>query len=63
MRTNCFLRMLNFIYILGNAKHTIDQEKLNNAINTTTFENLQNMEKSTSFHEAKKINNKCRVFL
>ena len=57
-----FLRMLNFIYILGNAKHTIDQEKLNNAINTTTFENLQNMEKSTSFHEAKKINNKYVTF-
>ena len=57
-----FLRMLNFIYILGNAKHTIDQEKLNNAINTTTFENLQNMEKSTFFQEAKKINNKYVTF-
>jgi len=57
-----FLRMLNFIYTLGNAKHTIDQEKLNNAINTTTFENLQNMEKSMPFHEAKKINNKYVTF-
>ena len=57
-----FLRMLNFIYILGNAKHTIDQEKLNNAINTTKFENLQNMEKSMPFHEAKKINNKYVTF-
>tara|TARA_A100001011_G_scaffold332272_1_gene359257 strand:- start:1188 stop:2042 length:855 start_codon:yes stop_codon:yes gene_type:complete len=57
-----FLRMLNFIYTLGNAKHTVDQEKLNNAINTTTFENLQNMEKSMPFHEAKKINNKYVTF-
>ncbi|MDC3027645.1 sulfotransferase domain-containing protein [Candidatus Pelagibacter sp.] len=57
-----FLRMLNFIYTLGNAKHTIDQEKLNNAINTTTFENLQNMEKLMPFHEAKKINNKYVTF-
>ena len=57
-----FLRMLNFIYTLGNAKHTVDQEKLNNAINTTTFENLQNMEKLMPFHEAKKINNKYVTF-
>ena len=57
-----FLIMLNFIYILGNAKHTIDQEKLNNVINSTSFENLQNMEKSTFFHEAKKINDKYVTF-
>ena len=57
-----FLRMLNFIYILGNAKHTIDQEKLNNEINTTTLENIKNMEKSTSFDEGKRINSKYDTF-
>ena len=59
---NQFLRIINFIYILGKAKHTIDQEKLNNVINTTTFEKMQSMEKSTFFHEAKKINDKYVTF-
>ena len=57
-----FLKILNFIYILGNAKHVVDQDKLNNAINTTSFENLQKLEKTTFFDEAKKINNKYVTF-
>jgi hypothetical protein len=57
-----FLKILNFIYILGNAKHVVDQDKLNNAINTTSFENLQKLEKTTFFDEAKQINNKYVTF-
>jgi hypothetical protein len=57
-----FLKILNFIYILGNAKHLVEQDKLNNAIKTTSFENLQKLEKTTFFNEAKKINNKYVTF-
>jgi len=57
-----FLKILNFIYILGKAKHVIDEVKLNNVISTTSFENLQKLEKTTFFHEAKKINNKYVTF-
>ena len=57
-----FLKILNFIYILGNAKHVVDQNKLNNAINTTSFETLQKLEKTTLFDEAKMINNQYVTF-
>ena len=57
-----FLKILNFIYILGKSKHVIDEVKLNNVISTTSFENLQKLEKTTFFHEAKKINNKYVTF-
>ncbi len=57
-----FLKILNFIYILGDAKHTVDQNKLINTINTTSFENLQKLEKTTFFEEAKKINNRYVTF-
>ena len=57
-----FLKILNFIYILGNAKHVVDQDKLNNAIKTTSFEALQKLEKTTFFDEAKKIDNKYVTF-
>lgn len=57
-----FLKILNFIYILGNAKHTVNQDKLNNAIKTTSFKNLQQMEKTTFFEEAKKINKQYITF-
>ena len=47
---------------MGDAKHTVDQNKLINTINTTSFENLQKLEKTTFFEEAKKINNKYVTF-
>jgi len=57
-----FLKILNFIYILGNAKHVVDQDKLNNVIKTTSFEALQKLETTTFFDEAKKIDNKYITF-
>ena len=57
-----FLKILNFIYILGNAKHVVDQDKLNNVIKTTSFEALQKLETTTFFDEAKKIYNKYITF-
>ncbi len=47
-----FLSILDFIYHLSNSKFIVDKNKLNNVLNTTTFEYLQNLEKKTSFPEA-----------
>ena len=46
-----FLLILEFIHKLSNTKFEVDKVKLKNVIETTTFENLQNLEKN-SFPEA-----------
>ena len=40
-----FLLILEFIHKLSNTKFEVDKVKLKNVIETTTFENLQNLEK------------------
>ena len=47
-----FLLILEFIHKLSNTKFEVDKVKLKNVIETTTFENLQNLEKKNSFPEA-----------
>lgn len=47
-----FLKILNFIYFLGKSKLVVDPIKLKNAIKTTTFEELQKLEKKEGFPEA-----------
>ncbi len=47
-----FLSILDFIHHLSNSKFVIDKIKLNNVLNTTTFEYLQNLEKKNSFPES-----------
>ena len=49
-----FIKVLEFIYKLVGSKLVLDETKMKNAINTTSFENLKKLEKDNSFHEAKK---------
>ena len=49
---NTFLQVLNFIYKLGNSKLEINNSKLKNTIETTTFESMQKLEKQKGFAES-----------
>ena len=49
---NTFLQVLNFIYKLGNSKLEINNSKLKNTIETTTFESMQKFEKQKGFTES-----------
>lgn len=51
---NTFLKVLNFIYKLGKSKLEINGDKLENTINTTTFNSMQKLEKEKGFSEAVK---------
>ena len=46
-----FLKVLRFIFKLRNLKFSVDQNKLNNVIKSTSFENLKNLEKKDGFTE------------
>ena len=46
------ISILEFTHKLSNAKFMLDEAKLKNVLNSTTFENLQNLEKKNSFPEA-----------
>ena len=47
-----FILMLNFIHKLTKSKLVVDQVKLKNMLDTTTFEYLQKLEKENNFPEA-----------
>jgi len=47
-----FLNILNFIHKITKSKLVIDKEKFDNAIKTTSFENMQKLEKEKGFSEA-----------
>ena len=47
-----FLQILNFIYKLGKSKLHIDSNKLKNAIKSTTFSEMQKLEREQGFPEA-----------
>ena len=49
---NIFLEILNFIYKLGKSKLEINNKKLKNTIETTTFESMQKLEKQKGFTES-----------
>ena len=49
-----FIEILNFIYMLGKSKPQIDKKKLKNAINSTSFTEMQKLEKNEGFPEAVK---------
>ena len=59
-----FLKVLEFIYKLNKTKLIIDDQKLNNAIKSTSFENMQSLEKKYGFEEAAidKNNKKIKFF-
>ena len=45
------IKILNFIYQLRGLKFNLDQNKLKNIINTTSFDKMKNLEKENSFFE------------
>lgn len=53
-REETFLNILKFIYKLRGINFSIDQNKLQNVLETTSFDYLKNLEKTNSFSEAVK---------
>jgi len=49
-----FLKILNFIFKLRNINFSIDKNKLDNVIKSTTLDYLKNLEKKNEFGEAMK---------
>ena len=47
-----FVEILNFIYKLGKSKFQIDNNKLKNTLKSTTFSEMQKLEKEKGFPEA-----------
>ena len=47
-----FLNVLKFIHKVKNVKFVLDQVKFDNVIKTTTFDNMQKLEKQNGFSEA-----------
>ena len=48
-----FLKILKFIAHLGKVKFTLDKEKFNNTLKTTSFDKMQKLETEQTFAEAK----------
>jgi len=58
-----FLEILKFIYKLGKSKLEINNYKLKNSIKSTTFSEMQKLEREQGFHEAvKDVNGKKITF-
>lgn len=51
-----FLKILKFISHLSKVRFTLDKEKFDNTLKTTTFEKMQKLEIDENFDEAKKDN-------
>ena len=51
-RESTFLNVLNFIHKITKSKLVLDKEKFDNTIRTTSFENMQKLEKEKGFSEA-----------
>jgi len=47
-----FLNILNFIHKISKSKLVLDKEKFDNTIKTTSFQNMQKLEKEKGFSEA-----------
>jgi hypothetical protein len=47
-----FLNILNFVHKITKSKLALDKEKFDNTIKTTSFENMQKLEKEKGFSEA-----------
>ena len=57
-----FLKVLTFVCKLTKKKLDLDKNKLKNVLNTTTFGNLQNLERKKGFSEANNLNGKKITF-
>jgi hypothetical protein len=60
-KENTFVNILRFIYKLANLKFSIDNKKLKNIITSTSFENMQKLEKNIGFEESIKIKDNKEV--
>ena len=60
-KENTFINILNFIHKLANLKFSIDDKKLKGIIESTSFENMQNLEKNIGFGESKKIEENKKI--
>ena len=47
-----FLNVLKFVHKVKNVKFVLDKVKFDNVIKTTTFDNMQKLEKQNGFSEA-----------
>ena len=56
-----FLSVLKFVHKLAKSKFSIDEIKLKNILETTTFEYMQNLEKNKGFEESVNIQNKEKI--
>ena len=64
-RDEVFLKILEFIFNLRNINFSVDQNKLNNMLRTTTFSYLKDLEKEKTFGESmidKKTNERIPFF-
>ena len=57
-----FLKVLTFICKLTKKKLDVDKDKLKNVLNTTSFDNMQKLEKQKGFSEASNFNGKKITF-
>jgi hypothetical protein len=58
---NTFIKVLSFISKLCNSKFVLDETKLTNTIESTSFKTMQNMEKDKGFAEAIKGNDGKKI--
>ena len=56
-----FLSILKFVHKLSKSKISIDDKKLKNILDTTTFEYMQNLEKNKGFEESVNIQNNKKI--
>ena len=57
-----FLKVLTFVSKLTKKKLDLDKNRLNNVLNTTTFDSMQKLEKQNGFNEAVDLNGKKITF-
>ena len=56
-----FLSILKFVHKLAKSKFSIDEKKLKNILETTTFEYMQKLERDNGFEESVNIQNNKKI--
>jgi len=60
-KENIFLSVLEFVHKLSKAKFIVDNNKLKNILETTSFEYMKNLERDKGFEESVKTNDNREV--
>ena len=60
-KKNVFLSILEFIHKLSKSKFVLDENKLKNLLETTSFEYMKNLEKKKGFEESVKIKDSKKI--